>query len=76
VCDPPSTLTLVGGPGWPSRSSGNLRVANPSRSERLAFKVKSTRPEVMAVTPKAGFLEPGERKELAVTLEMDQQAAG
>jgi len=72
-CQPSSELVLVpveAGPS-PRRATAVLKLANTSDAARIAFKVKSTRADAMAVTPKEGFLARGQKVELTVALKLD-----
>lgn len=45
-----------------------VRISNPSPDTRIGFKIKTTSPERVAVTPKCGILAPGEHVDAAITV--------
>lgn len=65
----PSDVVVVEGPFEKSPQTNKFKISNPSPDARIGFKIKTTSPERVAVTPKCGILAPGEHVDAAITVE-------
>lgn len=67
--DPEEVLTFVQSSAASSTSSRILRLANPSSTDSVAYKVKTTAPKAYLVRPSAGLLKPKQEQEIQIILQ-------
>eukprot|EP01114_Cavostelium_apophysatum_P012859 TRINITY_DN2982_c0_g1_i1.p1 TRINITY_DN2982_c0_g1~~TRINITY_DN2982_c0_g1_i1.p1 ORF type:complete len:305 (-),score=43.39 TRINITY_DN2982_c0_g1_i1:25-909(-) len=67
----PSTLIFLG-----NASKAHIKLSNPSESQPIAFKVKTTAPKRYCVRPTGGVIHPGTFADVQVILNAKERPAG